>query len=139
MILIDYGHEARELYSATHSGGTLTTFSRHTSAGPGAPQRRAAVAATTRASRTSPRTSTSPASARRQKPKGCTTLGFLDQTYFLLALGRRSTVRRWSLRQRLALKTLLMPGGLGSTMKVLILGKGVGHAGARRVLVPYGA
>ena len=28
--------------------------------------------------------------------------------------------------QRGALKTLLMPGGLGSTMKVLILGKGVG-------------
>ena len=30
-------------------------------------------------------------------------------------------------QQRLALKTLLMPGGLGSTMKVLILGKGVGR------------
>ena len=30
------------------------------------------------------------------------------------------------MKQRLALKTLLMPGGLGSTFKVLILGKGVG-------------
>jgi hypothetical protein len=29
-------------------------------------------------------------------------------------------------RRRLALKTLLLPGGLGSTMKVLIFGKGVG-------------
>ena len=34
IILIDYGHEARELYSVTHAGGTLTTFSRHTTAGP---------------------------------------------------------------------------------------------------------
>jgi hypothetical protein len=30
------------------------------------------------------------------------------------------------LRDRLALKTLLLPGGLGSTMKVLVLGKGMG-------------
>src|SRR6185436_14387429 len=33
MILIDYGHEARELYSPTHSAGTLTSFSGHRSAG----------------------------------------------------------------------------------------------------------
>jgi hypothetical protein len=31
-----------------------------------------------------------------------------------------------SLQQRLAMKTLLLPGGLGSTHKVLIFGKGVG-------------
>jgi len=30
-----------------------------------------------------------------------------------------------TLRESLALRTLLMPGGLGSTHKVLILGKGV--------------
>ena len=30
-------------------------------------------------------------------------------------------------RQRLALKTLLMPGGLGSPMKVLIFGNGIGR------------
>ena len=34
VILIDYGHDARELYSGTHSAGTLTTFARHTMAGP---------------------------------------------------------------------------------------------------------
>src|SRR5207302_2062893 len=34
LILIDYGHPARELYSGSHSSGTLTTFSRHTMAGP---------------------------------------------------------------------------------------------------------
>ena len=31
-----------------------------------------------------------------------------------------------ALKQRLALKTLLVPGGLGSTHKVLLLGKQVG-------------
>jgi len=35
-ILIDYGHEAAELYSVTHSTGTLTSYSRHTSEGPDA-------------------------------------------------------------------------------------------------------
>jgi hypothetical protein len=30
------------------------------------------------------------------------------------------------MKRRLALKTLLVPGGLGSTMKVMIFGKGVG-------------
>jgi SAM-dependent MidA family methyltransferase len=58
---------------------------------------------------------------------GFTTLGFLDQTYFLLALAdveRLGDAER--LEERLALKTLLMPGGLGSTHKVLLLGKGVG-------------
>src|SRR6185436_13247722 len=34
IVLIDYGHEARELYSPTHSAGTLTAFARHQSSGP---------------------------------------------------------------------------------------------------------
>ena len=56
---------------------------------------------------------------------GLTTVAFLDQTYFVLGL-----VSSWSaaaLAERAgALKTLMIPGGLGSTHKVLILGKGVG-------------
>ena len=55
--------------------------------------------------------------------EGCVTLGFLDQTYFLLGLVGSSLS---NLSNRLAFKTLILPGGLGSTMKVLILGKGVG-------------
>jgi SAM-dependent MidA family methyltransferase len=58
---------------------------------------------------------------------GFTTLGFLDQTYFLLALAEPARFEgSATMKERLALKTLLMPGGLGSTHKVLILGKGVG-------------
>jgi SAM-dependent MidA family methyltransferase len=61
---------------------------------------------------------------------GLTTLGFLDQTYFLLALlteGPQGDLENpENLKHRLALKTLLMPGGLGSSHKVLLLGKAVG-------------
>ena len=51
--------------------------------------------------------------------------------YFLLALvtDRLATL---DVKERLALKTLVMPGGLGTTMKVLILGKGVGTPQAGR-------
>jgi SAM-dependent MidA family methyltransferase len=129
MILIDYGHEARELYSAAHAAGTLTTYARHMAAGagpaganppwllqPGEQDITAHVDFTTvRAA---------------AEGEGLVTLGFLDQTYFLMGLyGMGSHLE--SLKKRLALKTLLMPGGLGSTMKVLILGKDVGTPALR--------
>jgi SAM-dependent MidA family methyltransferase len=128
LILIDYGHEARELYSASHAGGTLTTYTRHMTAGaspssasppwlfqPGEQDITAHVDFTTvRAA---------------AEAEGLVTLGFLDQTYFLMGLLGDSDFE--SPKRRLALKTLLMPGGLGSTMKVLILGKGVGAPALR--------
>ena len=71
---------------------------------------------------------------------GLTTIALLDQTYFLLgilgslgSLGSEgsggsggSLGSLGSLQSARALRTLIMPGGLGSTHKVLILGKGVG-------------
>ena len=62
--------------------------------------------------------------------EGLVTLGFMDQTYFLLGILLGSGTpdpQPVNLRESLALRTLLMPGGLGSTHKVLILGKGVGQ------------
>jgi len=134
IIVIDYGHEARELYSVTHARGTLTTFARHTVAGP---EWRAEAPAwledagdhdiTAHVDFTSVRMAA--------EAEGLTTIGFLDQTYFLLGLlmtrGRESFAVSATQVADLAndsrhLKTLLMPGGLGSTHKVLILGKGVG-------------
>jgi SAM-dependent MidA family methyltransferase len=124
IIIVDYGHEARELYSPSHAGGTLTTFARHTMAGPESP---ADVPAwledaghrdiTSHVDFTSVRAAA--------ESEGLTTIGFLDQTYFLIGLGA-ANFDVSDLKKRLALKTLLMPGGLGSTHKVLILGKGVG-------------
>ncbi|HZP48297.1 MAG TPA: SAM-dependent methyltransferase [Vicinamibacterales bacterium] len=115
IVLIDYGHEARELYSASHSAGTLTTFRGHREGGgrswledPGEQDITAHV------DWTSVRAAA--------EDEGMQTIGFLDQTYFVLGLLPALTPPPAAG----ALKTLVMPGGLGSTMKVLILGKGVG-------------
>src|SRR5438309_1080102 len=128
IIVIDYGHEARELYSPTHAQGTLTTFARHMLAGPesaGAPpwlQQPGEQDITAHVDFTSVRAAA--------EAEGLRTLGFLDQTYFLLGIltggGREPVPLEGSRPPSRHLNTLLMPGGLGSTHKVLILGKGVG-------------
>jgi SAM-dependent MidA family methyltransferase len=131
IILIDYGHEAHDLYSVSHSAGTLTTFSRHQAASGGDQawlQNPGRQDITAHVDFTSIRDSA--------EAEGATLLGLLDQTYFVMGLltaGRAGAdavpdfAAGGDRQQRLALKTLLMPGGLGSTMKVLILGKGVGQ------------
>jgi SAM-dependent MidA family methyltransferase len=130
VILIDYGHEARELYSATHAGGTLTSFTGHTMSGPeSAAGQPLWLAQPGEQDLTAHVDFTSVRAAAEQS--GLDTLAFLDQTYFLLGLASAETIAGGStevdqIKKRLALKTLLMPGGLGSTHKVLIFGKGVG-------------
>ena len=134
LLLVDYGHEARELYSATHAAGTLTTYRRQRSAAAGdgaAPPwlvDPGECDITAHVDLTLVRDAAEDAGAR--------TLGVLDQTYFLLGLGaveRMNHASRESpdrgvaaLRRRLALKSLLVPGGLGSTHKVMLFGKHVG-------------
>ena len=132
LLLIDYGHEAHELYSATHAAGTLTTFRDHRAgtAGDDGPAPwlidPGACDITAHVDLTAVRGAAERAAAE--------TLGVLDQTYFLLGLGALEAVDDTAatgsvaaLRARLALKTLLVPGGLGSTHKVLIFGVGVGR------------
>jgi SAM-dependent MidA family methyltransferase len=121
MILIDYGHEARELYSVTHSSGTLTSFQAHRSSGPetAAPvwlRNPGEQDITAHVDFTSVRAAA--------EAEGLTTIALLDQTYFLLGLIQSSPQAAVPGPR---LRTLLMPGGLGSTMKVLILGKNVGR------------
>jgi SAM-dependent MidA family methyltransferase len=116
MILIDYGHDERELYDASHSAGTLTSYKQHSQLAdflqePGETDITAHVDLS--------------AITRVAERSGLDVLARLDQTYFLLGLGI-TDLDGLSLRQRLALKTLLLPGGLGSTHKVLIFAKGVG-------------
>jgi SAM-dependent MidA family methyltransferase len=145
VILFDYGHEARGLYSASHSAGTLTSFRGHRSAGPesrGLPwlQFPGEQDITSHVDFTSVRAAA--------ESEGLQTLGFLDQTYFLLGLVRDfesdwtlgqdfsdgARVARDPLNARSAinnLKTLIFPGGLGSTHKVMIFGKGVGSPALR--------
>ena len=122
IMAIDYGHEAAELYSVTHSTGTLTSFARHRSAGP---ESAAALWLRTPGEQDLTAHVDFTSVRRAAEAEGCATLGFLDQMYLLLALvtDRLPTL---DAKERLALKTLVMPGGLGTTMKVLILGKHVG-------------
>lgn len=136
IILIDYGHRADELYSAQRADGTLTTFARHSMAGPerrpatpGWLQRPGEQDITAHVDFTSVRAAAEAA--------GLTTLGFLDQTYFLIGLlsgdvasGSGGALADAATKSR-ALKTLLLPGGLGSTHKVLLLGKNVGTPSLR--------
>jgi SAM-dependent MidA family methyltransferase len=130
IILIDYGHEARELYSATHAGGTLTSFIGHTTSGQASATGQPLwLAHPGEQDLTAHVDFTSVRAAAEQA--GLDTLAFLDQTYFLLGLASAKTIDEGptvveQIKKRLALKTLLMPGGLGSTHKVFIFGKSVG-------------
>lgn len=133
LLLFDYGHEARELYSASHSQGTLMAYSRHTASatsvggwleGPGERDITADVDLT----------STRLAAER----EGLQTLGIIDQSYFLLALGITGSLGEGqgteAIGRRLAAKTLLMPGGLGSTIKVLAFAKDIGQPRLRGLM-----
>ena len=126
MILIDYGHEAHELYSATHAAGTLTSFAAHRGGGndahaaaPSWLDRPGEQDITAHVDFTSVRAAA--------EAEGMTTIALLDQTYFLLGLveALNQPANQQSAISSRQLKTLVVPGGLGSTMKVLILGKGV--------------
>jgi SAM-dependent MidA family methyltransferase len=124
MILVDYGHAARELYSARHAQGTLTAFAGHTMTGQ--EEGTAWLAAAGESDLTAHVDFTSV--QRAAEDAGLVTLGLLDQMYFLLGLVESGAwTPAGTLAQRLALKTLVLPGGLGSTMKVLVLGKHVGE------------
>lgn len=117
LLIIDYGHEEARLYGGSHATGTLTSFKRHTQMAdflqePGECDITSHVDLT--------------AVTHTAERAGLDVLGRLDQTYFLLGLGV-ADLEGMPLKERLALKTLLLPGGLGSTHKVLIFGKDVGR------------
>ncbi len=129
MILVDYGHDARELYSPTRAAGTLTSFTRHTSGGPdGSPDAPAWLQHPGTQDITAHVDFTSVRAAA--EAEGMTTIGFLDQTYFLMGLLSGLSDPQSAIRNP-QFKTLMLPGGIGSTHKVLILGKGVGTPALR--------
>jgi SAM-dependent MidA family methyltransferase len=122
LLLVDYGQEACDLHSDAHPAGTLTTYRSHRAGGgewltdPGTRDLTSHVDLT--------------AVRRTAERCGLVTLGLVDQTYFLLSLGLAEELEtghdRPAIRQRLAARTLIMPGGLGSTMKAMMFGKNVG-------------
>jgi SAM-dependent MidA family methyltransferase len=127
LVLIDYGHTAAELYSRTHAGGTLMAYHRHTAGAADWLARPGEVDLTTHVDLT--------AVQLVAEKAGLRTLGVIDQTYVLTALGLAERLEtghdRSAVARRLAAKTLVMPGGLGSTMKVAVFTRGVGAPALR--------
>tara|TARA_B100001123_G_scaffold448650_1_gene610700 strand:- start:33385 stop:34530 length:1146 start_codon:yes stop_codon:yes gene_type:complete len=128
LILIDYGFESHDLYSDRHRSGTLRCYQRHTV------QSKNNNGPWLRDPGESDITAHVDLTAIRQTAEraGLSTIAITDQTYFLLSLASNSDELTnppmedtTALRRRLALKTLLLPGSLGSTHKVLIFGKGI--------------
>ena len=134
IIVIDYGRSAEELYSNRHDGGTLTTYYRHIGDATGTdPQQLGGPTwlncpgeqdITSHVDLTSIQTAA--------QEEGLDELGLVDQTRFLLGLGAlglpcKSVDSTETIKHRLALKTLLVPGSLGSTHKVLLLSKQMGQ------------
>ena len=127
LLLFDYGHEPGEGHSRAHPDGTLMAYRahvaepRHWLGDPGEADLTAHVDLT--------------AVRRAAEEAGLRTLALVDQTYFLLSLGLADRVEtghdRRAIQQRLAARTLVMPGGLGSTMKAMVFAKGVGAPALR--------
>jgi SAM-dependent MidA family methyltransferase len=122
LLLIDYGHEAVELYSGTHAAGTLAAYRGHATDTVNWLESAGSCDMTAHVNLTAIRLAAAGA--------GLTPLGLVDQTYFLLALGLMERLDAGqtpaSIRRRLAARTLIDPAGLGGTMKVMAFGKDVG-------------
>ncbi|MGE5359400.1 MAG: class I SAM-dependent methyltransferase [Bacteroidales bacterium] len=130
IVLVDYGHEAATLYSASHATGTLATFTAHVVEvhEEGRPQPWLREPGTSDITAHVDFTSV----RRAAESAGLDVLCLVPQGRFLLALGverhllDRTGSDRDSVAARLALKTLLLPGGIGSTHQVMVIGKRVG-------------
>lgn len=122
LLLIDYGHEATELYSEAHADGTLTAYRAHGVDRVNWLEAVGSCDLTAHVNFTAIR--------RAAARAGLVPLGLVDQTYFLVALGLTKHLDAGrslsSVRRRLAARTLIDPAGLGGTMKVMAFGKGVG-------------
>jgi len=121
LLLIDYGSDEADLMSTMHPEGTLVAYRGHAMNGarwfddPGRNDLTGHVNLT--------------AVQRTARAAGMTDVGLIDQSYFLLNLGLTDRLPSdssiFALKERLAAQTLMMPGGLGSTMKVMAFAKGV--------------
>jgi SAM-dependent MidA family methyltransferase len=128
IVLIDYGYEAAELYSEARRQGTLSTYHRHLVDAPAADARAGPPWLATPGSRDLTSHVDFTSVRRAAERAGLETVAVVTQTRFLLDILEASPlVAELSapdrLADRLALKTLLMPGGLGTTLSVLAFTK----------------
>lgn len=131
-LIVDYGYEARELYHAARPRGTLLAYRRHRTSEnflelPGEQDLTAHLDFT--------------ALRRAAGRAGGRCLGLISQGRFLLALGgldylqgmeapigadgkARTEMQVRAIREREALKELMLPGRMGDRFQVLVLGMG---------------
>lgn len=138
VILIDYGYEARTMYADPSAVTTLTAFARHMADPPVSSGHRAPAWLVAPGTRDLTSHVDFTTLRREAERAGLATLVFSSQSRFLLDLVERSGLigdleRPDRVRDRLALKSLLVPGGLGSSHSVLVFGKNVETAANARV------
>jgi SAM-dependent MidA family methyltransferase len=129
LLTIDYGFEARELYDPSRVNGTLLAYFRH-STSTDFYKRIGYQDITAHVNFT--------ALIRKGEQIGLRKIGLTEQYKFLLGLGllpkieeheNESNLRPATefLTNKLAMKSFLIPGGMGTLFKVLVQGKGVGN------------
>lgn len=125
IITIDYGYPRKELYSAERNRGTLMCYFRH-QASEDPYLNIGEQDITTHIDFTS--------LAEAGKAAGLEVAGFTDQSYFLMGCGIEEEFQQLeafnaenigAFKNNITLKKLLLPGGMGSTFKVLIQHKGM--------------
>jgi len=128
VLTIDYGYEAAELYHPDRRDGTLLCYFRHTTS-PNPFQRIGFQDMTAHVNFT--------ALMKKGEALGWKKAGYAEQFRFLLSLGLLQDLENLEkdstsssdpafLKQKLAMRNLLIPGGMGTLFKVLCQSKGVG-------------
>jgi SAM-dependent MidA family methyltransferase len=129
VLTIDYGYEAEELYHPARRQGTLLCYFRHTTSGN--PYRRIGCQDITTHVNFS-------ALRKKGETVGLRPVGCQEQYKFFAAMGlledlenEEKTSPRPSgpefLKNKLAMKSFLVPGGMGTLFKVFIQSKGLGE------------
>ncbi|HEV8120184.1 MAG TPA: SAM-dependent methyltransferase [Candidatus Polarisedimenticolia bacterium] len=127
-LIVDYGHEAAELYRPARRRGTLLAYHRHSTsedflAHPGEQD------LTSHADFT--------AATRAAESAGLERLALLSQAHLLLALGALDLFEAEDLRGREALKDLILPDRMGGTFRVLVLRAGGASKDLRGLSRPW--
>ena len=130
VLTIDYGYEASELYHPDRRDGTLLGYFRHTTSG-NPYERIGSQDLTAHVNFT--------ALIKKGESLGLEKVGYTEQYRFLASLGllqdleslereSPSTSDPAFWKNKLAMRNLLIPGGMGSLFKVLVQSKGVADA-----------
>jgi SAM-dependent MidA family methyltransferase len=127
-VVVDYGYQAADLYHPARRRGTLLAYHRHRAteellARPGGQDLTAHVdfSAVTGAAVSA----------------GMRVAGFTSQARFLLALGALEFFESADLREKEALKDLVLPDRMGGVFRVLVLAKGEVPTAIRGLTTPW--